>query len=247
MATLALLLRRGFGTSGKAIAGRGGFQLPLRGQKGASIFFSGSRPSLAVHQRDNMRTAVSPRSNFIPRWFHASAPGRSSCDFGGPCDCSECRESARRPFCDICKVNPTVHQSADSTHDRKGMRGYNFTSFCGPCWERREEQEKQRRQAKERSLATRREKLSNMTRAIKRLPPGEQLPVDYAVQRFLNETRGMGYAQNSHRWHREYLCRELSEELRIVKVRRRYMCDKGRVDAMDFKLWLFNRRLDVDV
>jgi hypothetical protein len=82
---------------------------------------------------------------------------------------------------------------------------------------------------------------------IKSLSLGEQLPVDYAVQRFLNETRRSGYAQNSYRWHQQRLRDELSEELRIVKVGRRHMCDKGRVDAMDFKLWYFNRDVDVDV
>jgi len=105
----------------------------------------------------------------------------------------------------------------------------------------------QRTQARERSLAARKEKLSNFMEHIKSLPPGEQLPVDYAVQRFLSETRRPGCAQNSHRWHQQYLCRELSEELRIMKVGRRYVCDKGRVDAMDFKLWFFSWRLDVDI
>lgn len=31
----------------------------------------------------------------------------------------------------------------------------------------------------------------------------------------------------------------LSKELQIVKIRNKYMCNKHRVDAMDFKLWFF--------
>ncbi len=33
-----------------------------------------------------------------------------------------------------------------------------------------------------------------------------------------------------------------SKELQIVKIRNKYMCNKQRVDAMDFKLWFFAHR-----
>lgn len=34
----------------------------------------------------------------------------------------------------------------------------------------------------------------------------------------------------------------LSKELQIVKIRNKYMCNKQRVDAMDFKLWFYADR-----
>ncbi|KAH6624917.1 hypothetical protein B0J18DRAFT_490857 [Chaetomium sp. MPI-SDFR-AT-0129] len=81
--------------------------------------------------------------------------------------------------------------------------------------------------------------LSKLMEHIKSLPPGKLVPVRYAVQKFIGEE---GF-QNDEKWHRQCLLRELSQELRIVKVGRKYMCDKERVDAMDFDLWILHRSM----
>ncbi|KAK3328824.1 hypothetical protein B0H66DRAFT_2328 [Apodospora peruviana] len=183
--------------------------------------FAGSLGTSSARQRDKTPT-VSARPNIIIRSFHANKSYRSNCDSGSPCLCSECRDSHRKPICQICKVNATVHQSSELTYDRKGLRGYDFTSSCEPCWGKHLEKEEQREQARQQSLAAPKEKLDQLMDLIKSISFGEQVPVSYAVQKLLNETkRGRLYGQDSPRWHQRHLHYGLSEEPRIVKARNR--------------------------
>ncbi|KAK4178509.1 hypothetical protein QBC36DRAFT_324770 [Triangularia setosa] len=67
--------------------------------------------------------------------------------------------------------------------------------------------------------------------------PGEQVPIGYAVQWFMDAGRGRNTATPKE-WYYWRLRTELSEQLWITKVRSRYLCDKQRVDATDLGFWL---------
>jgi hypothetical protein len=58
----------------------------------------------------------------------------ASCDFGSPCDCSECRTRKRQELCPQCGFRNVVALlgSAEQTYDRKGVRGYDVTYPDGP-------------------------------------------------------------------------------------------------------------------
>lgn len=74
---------------------------------------------------------------------------------------------------------------------------------------------------------------------INSILPGEQIPLQYAIHKFRTQIARKGQRQNSFKWNRRTLCKDLSEALLIVKVKGKgiHLCDKGRVDAFDFKLW----------
>lgn len=61
------------------------------------------------------------------RSFHVSSLKASSCDFGSPCDYSDCRQTARKPICEVCGISPTAHQHAEYTKNRKKPVA---TTFC---------------------------------------------------------------------------------------------------------------------
>lgn len=82
------------------------------------------------------RHVVSLKPSIVARRFHVIPLYRSNCGFGSPCNCTECREDARRPVCEVCQVLPTVNQSSELSSDRKGISSYTFTSFCEQCWEK---------------------------------------------------------------------------------------------------------------
>ena len=100
-----------------------------------------------------------------------------------------------------------------------------------------------REQEIEQTLASREKKVDEMMKYVRGLNSTEQVPIGYAVGKLMGDTR----SGNSQRWHQRDLISCLSQDLQIVKVRNRYMCNKRRVDAMDFKLWSFYRRPDIDV
>lgn len=170
------------------------------------------------------------------RVFHTTPPRSSNCDFGSPCDCSECREDARRPACEICRVRPTTNQSAERFTDRKGVSGYSFTSFCDICWDKHLEHEEERERETERREALHEKKIQEMLEHVRGIPSTEQVPISYCVERCMGEA-SVNHFHNSRRWYHRSLLNKLSQELAIVKVRNRYVCSKQRVDAMDFKLW----------
>jgi len=55
----------------------------------------------------------------------------------------------------------------------------------------------------------------------------------------------MGGETRPSRGYKEILLINRTDEIRIVKVRNRYMCDRDRVEAMDFQLWHFHYDVDV--
>jgi hypothetical protein len=175
------------------------------------------------------------------RSFHTNLPHYSNCDFGSPCDCIECREATKKLVCEICRVRPSTDQSSELHYDRKGIRGYTFTSFCDPCWKKHLEEGRKRKREEEETLALHTEKVEQMMEYVRGLDSTEQVPIAYAVERLMSEIRSVRRFCNSRRWHQRDLVNHLSQDLEIVKVRNRYVCNKRRVDAIDFKLWYFHR------
>ncbi|KAF2118665.1 hypothetical protein BDV96DRAFT_596514 [Lophiotrema nucula] len=79
----------------------------------------------------------------------------SNSDSGGPCDCTACREAARKPMCEICEIRPTTSSISGTSYDRKGIRYMKFTSFRDPCLEKHEAEAIERREARCEELALR--------------------------------------------------------------------------------------------
>ncbi|KAK7955051.1 urea active transporter [Apiospora saccharicola] len=91
--------------------------------------------------------------------------------------------AARRPVCDICRVKPTAHQSAEEVVDGEDGRYYEFTSFCEGCWETRLLREEPRNDARDQRLALHKERIDKMMEHVESPEPAEQVPLDYAVQK----------------------------------------------------------------
>jgi len=104
-------------------------------------------------------------------------------------------------------------------------------------WEKYTGEKRKREQEIEQTLASRKKKVDEMMKYVRGLYFTEQVPIGYAVEKLISDTR----PGNSQRWHQRHLISCLSQDLQIVKVGNRYMCNKRRVDAMDFKLWSFYR------
>ena len=71
---------------------------------------------------------------------------------------------------------------------------------------------------------------------VRKLHSTEQVPIRYFIEKLLIDIRSMKSLCNSRRWFQRHLIGHLSKDLQIEKVRGRYMCNKRRVDAVDFKL-----------
>ncbi len=122
------------------------------------------------------------RRSFVPS-FHSSPFHCSSC---GPCACSKCMQDRRQPICEICKVNPTVHQSHIDFHDRKGLRLYNFTSYCEQCWENQRAEREQRRKEEE-ILDRKKARVASMLDNVQQIRSTEDIPINFAVDKFMAE------------------------------------------------------------
>ena len=222
------------------------------------------------------------KKSHILRPFHSSRIDYSSCDFGSPCACSECMQDQRKPICEICSVHPTVHQSGGNPYDRKGIRSYNFISFCEQCWQKREKARREREEKEKQISARYKARVALMLDNVQQIHLTEQVPIVCAVDKFMaevkpthkytpssritarmmdearkirlreqislrdalkkckSEVREVGSVQSLHRFRGKFQRRiidGLSKELQIVKIRNKYMCNKQRVDAMDFELW----------
>ena len=136
-------------------------------------------------------------------------------------------------------------QSSERSIDRKGISGYRFISFCKQCWDTRvTEQEKKEREEKQ-MLALRNKKLEKMMKYVRGIHSTERTPIRYAVEKLLREVKSVKNYGNAPRWYQRHIIYHLSEDLHIVKVQNKFMCNKQRVDAMDFKVWYFHKDLDV--
>lgn len=147
------------------------------------------------------RHVVALKPSIVARSFHISPSYHSNCDFGSPCDCTECRENAQRSFCEVCQVRPAVNQSSELSRDRKGISSYTFTSFCEQCWEKYIGERRKREQEIEQTLVSRKKKMDDMMEYVRGIHPAEQVPIGYAVEKLLSDTRSVSNSSNSQRWH----------------------------------------------
>jgi hypothetical protein len=198
---------------------------------------------VSLHPTIMARHVFPPRPSSIARHFHVISSQHSSCDWGSPCNCSECMRNAWRPVCDICKARPTVNQSSALASDRKGVSSYDITCFCEQCWEKYAQRKREQRLEEEQKLASRQKRVDKMLEHVRRLDAREKVPIAYAVEKIMGCTR----FSNSRQWYQRHIISSLSRDLQIVKVRNRYICNKRRVDAMDFNLWYNCERLEIDV
>ena len=55
-----------------------------------------------------------------------------------------------------------MHQSCGYSYDRKGLGGYDFTSFCEQCWQKREPARREREKEEKQILASSRARVTSM-------------------------------------------------------------------------------------
>jgi hypothetical protein len=107
---------------------------------------------------------------------------------------------------------------------------------------------KKRADRVDRILLLRKERKEEMVVRLKELGCSEQVPIRYAVEKLLKEVNSVeGRVSNSPRWYQRHLVDNLSKELKILKLANKYVCDRKRVEAMDFRLWYFWDKVDIDV
>ncbi|EPE36459.1 urea active transporter [Glarea lozoyensis ATCC 20868] len=197
----------------------------------------------AKHLQKPIRRVATIQPNIRTRAFHEGLAFRSACDFGRPCDCSECSNVRRKPICEVCHILPTAHQSSIYTWDRKGVPGYNLRSYCEDCWTKYQTRLHEDEQKAALKRAARVKELDEMMERVKLIRGKERVPVRYAVNRFIEGFRSWNTQQlsplseSSRAWYQGAFLRSLSQELQIDKVRNKYLCNKERVDAMDFEVW----------
>lgn len=56
-----------------------------------------------------------------------------NCDWGRPCDCSDCRPSPGQRQCIVCGVKPGTIVIKKDGMDRKGMSYIIFDTYCEQC------------------------------------------------------------------------------------------------------------------
>ena len=81
---------------------------------------------------------------------------------------------------------------------------------------------------------------ARMMDEARRIRSTQQIFLWDALKNYRSEVREVGSVQSLHRFRGIFQRRiidGLSKELQIVEIRNKYMCNKRRVDAMDFKLW----------
>lgn len=72
-----------------------------------------------------------------------------------------------------------------------------------------------------------------MMAKVRAIRSTEQVPISYAID------RAFGSSDDSQQENEQTLLKLLGKDLQIVKVRDEYMCNKDRVDAIDFRVfWL---------
>ena len=190
------------------------------------------------------------------RPFHASLSLRSNCDWGYACDCSECQEAFRKSTCQSCRVRPATIHASKWCWDSESGGYYDFTSHCQQCLDKaaeeerqREWEERQRKLEEQQKLAARRAKMEKMMDHVRGIRSSQTVPIAYAIYKYVNDIKS---AETRHletspsRFHQRLL-NLFSEELRIRKIKHKYVCSKEAVDAMDFKLWHYWSDLCFDV
>lgn len=158
------------------------------------------------------------------------------------CDCKRFCEASRKPICEFCGARPTTKQVPRFSLDQRSWM-YTFTSFCDLCWEMNTERQRERVRERGERLALQDEKANKMLESVRKLDSTKLIPIRYAVHKLRAAQRSAQGATNdtsdcpSYPWFHRLVLKKLSEDLKIKKVRGRYMCNETRASAMDFKLW----------
>lgn len=93
---------------------------------------------------------------------------------------------------------------------------------------------------------SRNDKADNMLESVRGLPSSRRVPIAYAVDKFKRDIKH-GPVHTVEGWAEQHIITKLSQELEVVKKGDKYVCDQGKVDAMNFRLWYFRNDLDVDI
>lgn len=83
---------------------------------------------------------------------------------------------------------------------------------------------------------------SKTMREVRKICLTERIPFIDAFMRYDSEAEKFKSVQSHTRFRGKFQRRiidGLFKELQIVKIRNKYMCNKHRVDAMEFKMWFF--------
>ncbi|KAK3946780.1 hypothetical protein QBC32DRAFT_271853 [Pseudoneurospora amorphoporcata] len=203
-------------------------------------------------QEKSQTWSVLPNLNVFARPFHTSAVCRTDSDQ----DSNDWRNwlYGDNTICAICKVNqvdPTKHQYTRIGDPKDDVSGWAFERICVECDTRRLEglQKKPKKTTREKRLMLKeaKKRLNEMLEYVKSVPPGEKVPIVYAVKklrRMRPDVNARVCKQITARMSRQI--REwFGEELLVVQVGNRWMCDRGRVDMMDFSLWYYDSDLSV--
>ncbi len=86
---------------------------------------------------------------------------------------------------------------------------------------------------------------ARMMDEVRKVRSTEQVSHWNALEKYRSEVREVRSVRSLNRFRGKFqrqIIDGLSKELQIVKIRNKYMCNKQRVDAMDFKLWFFADR-----
>lgn len=86
---------------------------------------------------------------------------------------------------------------------------------------------------------------ARMMTEVRKIGSTEQISPSKALERYRSEVREVRSVESLNRFRGKFqrdIVDGLSKELQIVKLRNKYICNKQRVDAMDFKLWFFANR-----
>ncbi|MCJ1469514.1 hypothetical protein MMC07_008147 [Pseudocyphellaria aurata] len=127
--------------------------------------------------------------------------------------------------------------------DHRGALDYITTSFCDQCWEKQLTEEEEKESHKQREMELGKKKVDKMIEHVRGLQSTEQVPIAYVLNRLMDEIR---FERDLKRrvWFYGYLTDCMVQDLELVKAKRspkqrspRWLCNKSRVDAMDFKLW----------
>lgn len=184
-------------------------------------------------------------------------PIMPNCDWGRPCECSECRtdlEERTAKICAACDADLNGsgverYYETDYSVDRKGIGGYYARYYCKNCHaknvERREEQErireKFRKEEQNMKIANEREFLAHLEYVERFKPPGPDdgrpapVPIKYLCEK-------LNVSAEYMTWKREFFARYFG----VRKIRGRYRCEKYIADNVDpkvFEKYISNKKL----
>ncbi len=182
------------------------------------------------------------KRSLVSRFFHFSLIYNSNCDFDSSCVCSECTQVERESICEVCRVRSIVHQSYKDSYDWKDIRFYSFTSFCEQCWQKCEKTKREKEKKKKQILTLNKARMNSMMKIVQKIHSTEQTSIARVIDKLVSEITSVKNVSNSRRWFQRHLIDYLFQELQVVKIWNKYMCNKQRVDAINYKLWYFAKR-----